>query len=91
MNKQFYNRLESLIFICQFIIVGYFTGRRQKLARIFYGDQVLCMMQFFILSAANQKYLRCHFGLLKAFKNGKIRSCFVLYSLHAVIICVFDI
>ena len=36
-------------------------------------------------------HLRCHFGLLKAFKNGKIRSCVVFYSLHAVIICVFDI
>ena len=36
-------------------------------------------------------HLRCHFGLSKAFKNGKIRSCVVCYSLHAVIICVFDI
>ena len=35
MNNSIYNRLESLIFICQFIIVGYCTGRRQKLVRIF--------------------------------------------------------
>ena len=92
MNNSIYNRLESLIFICRFIIVGYCTGRRQKLVRIFYGDQVLCLMQFFILSAAIKNiHLRCHFGLLKAFKNGKIRSCVVCYSLHVAIICVFDI
>ena len=48
---------------------------------------------FFILSAAIKNiHLRCHFRLLKAFKNGKIRSCVACVAcLHAVIICVFDV